>query len=46
MVRISIAAKFVFHAGISYIEMNSFQEFFKQTCAYNYVLGHHTKIII
>ena len=46
MIRVNIVIKFVFHTDISNIEMNGFVDFFKQICAYKYVLGHHTKIII
>ena len=42
----SKVAKFVFHVSVSYTEMNDFVDFFQHICAYKYVLGHHTKILI
>ena len=39
--------KFVFHASVSYTEINGFVDlFFQQICAYKYALGHNIKIEI
>ena len=36
----------MFHATISYIELNNFVKFFQQLCAYKYVIIHQTSSII